>query len=82
MDRQVCGLVHGQKLYLFYCKIFTTTRWIHKNDAIKEGLESTFSGRNDLKSLGDLLGQEQPHNLLVCYKEEDLGAIRCPDPHL
>ena len=42
----------------------------------------TFNGGNDLKSLWNLLSEEQPHNLLVGDEEEDLGTIWCPDAHL
>ena len=35
-----------------------------------------------MKSLGDLLGEEQSDNLLVGDEEEDLGTIWCPDAHL
>ena len=52
MDKRMCTLVQGQGLYII---CFATIWWLHKNDAIIEGLELTFGGRNDLKSLGDLL---------------------------
>ena len=62
--------------------VFESIRSTLKKFVIVQGLDLTFSGRNDLKSLGDLLCQEQSHNLLVSNEEEDLGTIWCPDAHL